>query len=76
MIGLSVLSVFAFFLMLLAPARNDDMRPIVYIFLFMFGTAISMGNAYIFPSIPLTVNENYLGTAFGICFSAKNAGKF
>lgn len=62
--------------MLIAPSRNEDMKPIVYIFLFLFGTAISIGNAYIFPSIPLIVDPNYLGTAFGISYSAKNAGKF
>ena len=51
------------------------MKPIAYIFLIGLGTTISFGNAYIFPSIPLIVNSSNLGTAFGICYAAKNSGK-
>ncbi|KAL4444772.1 hypothetical protein ABPG74_015980 [Tetrahymena malaccensis] len=76
MVVLSVMCVFSFLLVLVAPSRNEDMKPIVYIFLILFGTAISIGNAYIFPSIPLIVDPNYLGTAFGISYAAKNAGTF
>lgn len=52
------------------------MKILVYFFLITFGIAIGMGNAYLFPSIPLIVDSNYLGTAFGISYASKNAGTF
>jgi len=65
--------------MLVAPTVDKDQNSIkilVYFFLVTFGIAIGMGNAYIFPSIPLIVDSNYLGTAFGMSYASKNAGTF
>lgn len=68
----------AFLMIMASPSTTEETsgtKLIVYLFLFMFGTSISLGNAYIFPSIPLIVDANLVGTAYGICYAARNLGK-